>query len=109
MSRIEIIGDAVLYLGDCREILRDMDRVIDAVVTDPPYGIGAGQMSFGKWRTSAMPKGDWDAEAPCLEYVLNFGLPTIIWGGNALRLALAARWSGRADWVGVMRIAPREL
>jgi site-specific DNA-methyltransferase (adenine-specific) len=37
---IETIGDAVLYLGDCREILRDMDRVIDAVVTDPPYGIG---------------------------------------------------------------------
>ena len=79
---IETIGDATLYLGDCREILPDMDRVIDAVVTDPPYGIGAGQMSFGKWRTSAMPKGDWDAEAPCLEYVLSFGLPTIIWGGN---------------------------
>ena len=40
MSRfaVERIGDATLYLGDCREILPTLDRV-DAVVTDPPYGI----------------------------------------------------------------------
>ena len=37
--RTEIIGDATLYLGDCREILPTLPRV-DAVVTDPPYGIG---------------------------------------------------------------------
>lgn len=33
-----IIGNATLYLGDCREILPTLGRV-DAVVTDPPYGI----------------------------------------------------------------------
>ena len=38
MSRIEHIGDATLYLGDCREILPTIGKV-DAVVTDPPYGI----------------------------------------------------------------------
>ncbi len=38
MSRIETIGDATLYLGDCREILPTLGKV-DAVVTDPPYGI----------------------------------------------------------------------
>lgn len=38
MSRIEHIGDATLYLGDCREILPDLPQV-DAVITDPPYGI----------------------------------------------------------------------
>ena len=37
--RIERIGDATLYLGDCLEILPTLDRV-DAVVTDPPYGVG---------------------------------------------------------------------
>jgi len=35
--RIEHIGDATLYLGDCMEILPTLDKV-DAVVTDPPYG-----------------------------------------------------------------------
>ena len=38
-ERIERIGDATLYLGDCRDILPTLGKV-DAVVTDPPYGIG---------------------------------------------------------------------
>lgn len=32
------IGRATLYLGDCREVLPTLGKV-DAVVTDPPYGI----------------------------------------------------------------------
>jgi DNA modification methylase len=36
--RTERIGDAVLYLGDCRELLPTLAG-IDAVVTDPPYGM----------------------------------------------------------------------
>ena len=36
--RVETIGDATLYLGDCLEILPIIPRV-DAVVTDPPYGV----------------------------------------------------------------------
>lgn len=38
MTRIETIGDATLYLGDCRDILPTLGKV-DAVVTDPPYAI----------------------------------------------------------------------
>lgn len=34
-----IIGDATLYLGDCRDILPSLDKPA-AIVTDPPYGIG---------------------------------------------------------------------
>jgi len=37
--RVETIGNATLYLGDCREILPTLGKV-DAVVTDPPYGMG---------------------------------------------------------------------
>lgn len=36
MSRIEVIGGATLYLGDCREILSSLPSV-DHVITDPPY------------------------------------------------------------------------
>ena len=40
MSRIERLAEGItLYLGDCREILPTLPKV-DAVVTDPPYGIG---------------------------------------------------------------------
>jgi site-specific DNA-methyltransferase (adenine-specific) len=39
MSRIETIGDATLYLGDCREIMRGIpDGSVDMIWTDPPYG-----------------------------------------------------------------------
>lgn len=34
--RIETIGSATLYLGDCLEILPTLPKV-DAVITDPPY------------------------------------------------------------------------
>jgi site-specific DNA-methyltransferase (adenine-specific) len=41
MSRYEVIGDARLYLGDCLDILGQPDHgQIDAVISDPPYGIG---------------------------------------------------------------------
>jgi len=34
-----VIGNATLYLGDCMDILPTLPKV-DAVITDPPYGIG---------------------------------------------------------------------
>jgi site-specific DNA-methyltransferase (adenine-specific) len=36
--RVERIGNATLYLGDCLEILPTLPKV-DAVITDPPYGM----------------------------------------------------------------------
>lgn len=38
VERVEI-GLATLYRGDCREVLPEIGTV-DAVVTDPPYGVG---------------------------------------------------------------------
>lgn len=38
--RVEQLSETVtLYLGDCRDVLPTLGRV-DAVVTDPPYGVG---------------------------------------------------------------------
>ena len=39
MNSPVIIGEATLYCGDCLEILPTLGKV-DAVITDPPYGIG---------------------------------------------------------------------
>lgn len=39
MSRVEVIGNATLYLGDCLSILPELSD-IDAVITDPPYSSG---------------------------------------------------------------------
>jgi site-specific DNA-methyltransferase (adenine-specific) len=43
--RIETIGPATLYLGDCREILPSLEY--DAVVSDPPYPNNAGHFLDG--------------------------------------------------------------
>ncbi len=47
MSRIETIGNATLYLGDCRDILPTFPKV-DLVLTDPPYGISYCHGGGGK-------------------------------------------------------------
>jgi site-specific DNA-methyltransferase (adenine-specific) len=40
VSRVEHIGNATLYLGDCRDVLPGLPD--EPVITDPPYGIGFG-------------------------------------------------------------------
>ena len=42
--RIETIGNATLYLGDCRDILPTLPKV-DAVITDPPYSANTHKMA----------------------------------------------------------------
>lgn len=69
MSRVEQIGRATLMLGDCRDILPTLGKV-GAVVTDPPYGIGAdkgaavgGTDASGRYvRRPKQYAGGWDAE-----------------------------------------------
>lgn len=52
VTRVETIGAATLYLGDCREILPSLGKV-DAVVTDPPYCSG-GFSEAGKQAAKGM-------------------------------------------------------
>jgi DNA modification methylase len=64
--RREVIGDAVLYLGDCLEVLPALGKV-DAVVTDPPYGIKADEAASknkGKWGWKYYGKSSWDRRPP---------------------------------------------
>jgi len=96
MGRIEHIGDATLYLGDCLEILPTLGKV-DAVVTDPPYGIGAGKMTMGRGSrndTGHHTPIDWDKSPPALVDLISIiGChPAILWGGNYFGLPASSRW-----------------
>ena len=88
MSREEIIGRARLILGDCRDILPTLGKV-DAVVTDPPYGIG---MDGGKVGKAEYEKLDWDSEAADVRFILEREWPAIIWGGNYFALPASPKW-----------------
>jgi site-specific DNA-methyltransferase (adenine-specific) len=81
-----IIGNATLYLGDCREILPTLPKV-DAVITDPPYGIGE---SGGKSRTRGRKEAnherlEWDNETPpqeVFDWILWNSKDQAIFGAN---------------------------
>jgi site-specific DNA-methyltransferase (adenine-specific)/modification methylase len=90
--RVEQIGDAVLYLGDCRDILPTLAKV-DAVVTDPPYGIGfAAQPTKWQRRAGQAPEV-WDNVAvEGLPFILAHGETQIVWGGNYYNLAPSRGW-----------------
>lgn len=80
-----VIGDCVLYLGDCRDVLSTaLD--FDAIVTDPPYGIGAsaGVGKYGRLKVEKTGDLDWDDKAPDLDFLPK--VPSIIWGGNYFQL-----------------------
>lgn len=78
------IGACTLYRGDCLEILPLLPKV-DAVVTDPPYGIG---IAANPVRQKHERKA-WDDAAPCatvFDALRERSSWQIIWGGNYFEL-----------------------
>src|SRR5262245_15221693 len=75
------IGNATLYLADCMEVLPTFARV-DAVITDPPYGIGANKQTLGKGKKDFSRGGDWDDCVPDIRHLLDHGDLVCFWGGN---------------------------
>ena len=92
MSRVETIGRATLYLGDCRDILPTLPKV-DAVVTDPPYGIGfAAQPTKWQRRAGKKPENWDDNPVPIVTSLPDFSQHCIIWGGNYYALPPSRGW-----------------
>jgi DNA modification methylase len=96
--RQEIIGDCRLVLGDCAVVLEALPQV-DAVVTDPPYGINADgaqhEAAMGRIRAAGKSKAgrgwklygktEWDLGRPPRELfdaMRALSRDQIIWGGN---------------------------
>lgn len=104
MSRVEIIGNATVYLGDCRDVLPTLPKV-DAVITDPPYGIGE---SAGKSKTRSGPNGigggryvrdygddTWDdkpIDDELMRCIREQGRWCVIFGGNYYAMPAARCW-----------------
>lgn len=104
--RVERIGLATLYHGDCRDILPSLGH-IDAVVTDPPYGVkertsrgtnGRGRGGDERLQGGIAQARDWrpvvgDNE-PFDPSVLASYSKAVIFGGNHFgsRLPDASKW-----------------
>lgn len=90
-KRVETIGRAVLIEADCRDVLPLLPKV-DAVVTDPPYGIGFAAQPT-KWQRLAgkQPEGWDDSPVASVEILPSLG-DCIIWGGNYYSLPPTRGW-----------------
>ena len=84
-KRREVIGDAVLLLGDCRDILPTLGRV-DAVVTDPPYGLGdwnnRGTNAARPFDSDATQEWDKPITAEHIDLMRAASKHQVFWGGN---------------------------
>ena len=92
----EILADGIeIYCADCLDVMRDMpDKSVDAVITDPPYGEGIGNMGFINNRNGGVTlrndysgQGGWDSNTVDLRPFLNFDT-VCVWGGNYYANAL---------------------
>lgn len=136
MSRFNTvtIGDCTLILGDCLEVMKDLEPV-DAVVTDPPYGINQdkgfdgfdGFGGFGKAIERRTYKGAWDKQRVSEEVVsrcLEAGRDVILWGGQyyADLLPAQGKWlwwdkcqtmptygDGELAWTNLSGVAPKKF
>jgi DNA modification methylase len=92
------IGNATLYCGDCMEVFSLITKA-DAIVTDPPYGIGENHKRVASREQLAKPKDygafTWDQE-PCsavqIEALRAMSRYQVIFGGNYFQLPPTSCW-----------------
>jgi len=94
--KIETIGNATLYLGDCLEILPTLGKV-DAVITDPPYGISY----VSAWRKQGPTEMLANDNVAPLDSVI--GMASALNDGGAMYLA--TRFDVAAQWNSAVRDA----
>ena len=74
------VGDQRLIQGDCLEVMPTLGKV-DAVLTDPPYGIG-----ITKSNRLSVSRGfggkEWDDAPADMSWLDAASTPAIVWGGN---------------------------
>jgi len=81
------IGDCDLYLGDCLSIMPLLGKV-DAVVTDPPYGLGdwnnRGTNAARPFDSDKTQEWDQPISQNHIDAMRGMSAAQVIWGGNYL-------------------------
>lgn len=90
---VERIGDCTLYLADCLDVLPTLGKV-DAVVTDPPYGLGYKYNSYkdGLQETRELVMSMLDYARPLADRVIMFP------GVHNVQAYPEATWIGSWSW-----------
>ena len=87
MNNPVVIGNATLYLGDCLDILPTLPKV-DAVITDPPFGVGNFVQTTGRLSGRGENRGaavGWNESGPSPEFftlIRGLSRHRIVWGAN---------------------------
>ena len=78
------MSEVKLLLGDCLELMKDIpDKSIDAVITDPPYGINldTDYSKIGNTTSKYIPVYG-DDVAPDYQELFEIGLVQVVFGAN---------------------------
>lgn len=96
--RKEVIGNATLYLVDCLTVLPTLGPV-DAVITDPPYGMGkvldrtpSTTTRWSKHFGEGAPQWDTCTVDTAVDLAISLAPVSIIWGGQFYRLPVGRCW-----------------
>lgn len=92
-GRVERFGSHTLILGDCRKWLGGLS--VDAIVTDPPYGLG-DRMQGGTWgaadKYADLRRWDVPPTPDDLELLRRAAPAVVMWGANYFDAPAARCW-----------------
>src|SRR4051812_29417401 len=85
-----------VFNRDCMEAMKEFpDKFFDMAIVDPPYGIGASEMTMGLGKKLWKKGKGWDDGVPNDEYfqeLFRISKNQIIWGGNHFLLPISRGW-----------------
>ena len=94
MAEKVVIGNATLYLGDCREVLPALPA-FDLLCTDPPYGMSAFDGSRTRRMYDMDRKKNWDSapvDDDLMAALIAKCAAAIVWGGNYYTMPVRKSW-----------------
>lgn len=91
------LTDKIEITNECNMELmsRYPDGYFELALVDPPYGIGASEMTMGRGVKKWKKGKEWDNQAPNKEYfkeLFRVSKNQIIWGGNYFELPIKRGW-----------------